>query len=336
MTARDTSQSRVLVIKMSSLGDIFHALPTTHSLKSGLGARLDWVVNSQYADTVACFGDVDRVIPFPRKRLLAGHAEFIRELQRERYDLVCDLQGLLKSAYVARRARAKRRIGASFCRELAHLFYRELAGPKNKDRHAVEECLDIVRYLGLEIDRSPPPLNFPDFETGLARPRVAFAPVSRWQTKDWPPEHFVHLGQDLQRERKASILIVGGPDEKPVCDGIAAKIGGACRSLAGETSIPELGGVLQAVDLLVAVDSGPVHIAAALGTPVLGLYGITDPVRTGPYGPQHRTISAEVNGSRHGDFRKATPENLIVMRSIEAGNVVAAALDMLPQPASLS
>jgi heptosyltransferase I len=321
--------SRILVVKMSSLGDLFHALPTVHSLKTATHASIDWLVNREYADTVACFKDVERVIAFPRRDPPAKLLGFRHALREREYDLAVDLQGLLKSAAVTLQARAARRIGPSFSRELAHLLYRENAGKKNKERHAVEECLDLLRYLELPIDMSPPPVSFPNCPVELPKPYVAIAPRSRWRTKDWTEAGFIALGRSIASRTGRRVCVLGGPPDAEACARIAEGIGPAALNLAGRTSIPELGGVLAQADLLVSVDSGPVHIAAALDTPVLGLYGITDPQRTGPYGDRHRVIRSPLAGRRHGDFRRETADNMSVMQAIQPETVITAALEML-------
>ena len=130
---------RILVIKLSSLGDVAHALPAVRALKERTGADIDWVVQPEYAPLLACCPDVARTIAFPRRNVARGFFPFLRELRREKYDVVVDLQGLLKSAVAARLARGRRRVGPAWAREGAHHFYdaqpARAAGPR---RHAVE------------------------------------------------------------------------------------------------------------------------------------------------------------------------------------------------------
>ena len=295
MSEETAAELRVLVVKLSSLGDLFHALPAVHELKAGLPARIDWVVQREYAELAACcFADVERVIAFDRHRSLTGLPAFLRQLRAERYDLVLDMQGLLKSALVARFARAKRRLGPSFRREGARLFYDAVAGPRNKARHAVDENLDMARYLGLK----PGPAHFavraPTWHTDHPRPRVALAPASRWPSKNWPPAAFAALARHLQRDYGASIFLLGSPGDRAVCDAVARELKGAVENTAGRTRLVEMAGLLAGMDLLVSNDSGPVHMAAAFGTPALVLFGPTDPARTGPYGEKHRVLLAEV------------------------------------------
>jgi ADP-heptose:LPS heptosyltransferase len=163
---------KTLIVKLSSLGDLFHALPAVHNLKVGLGTRLDWAVAEEYAGLAGCFTDVDRVIAFPRRRFFAGFGSFAGELRRESYDRVIDLQGLLKSALVTCLARGKEKIGPSFHREGSRLFYSSVAGPRDRSRHAVEENLDVIGHLGIERLEPAFPVRFPAREPSLPAPRI--------------------------------------------------------------------------------------------------------------------------------------------------------------------
>lgn len=283
---------RILVVKLSSLGDLFHALPAVHVLKQELGVSVDWVTQTNYVDLVRCFTDVDRVIGFPRRGFLGQAGPFLRALRRDHYSHVIDLQGLLKSAFVSRLARADLRIGPSFAREGSRWFYTVVAGEADKERHAVEEALDVVRYLGLREHQPAFPVRFPRKALDEPRPRVALIPRSRWATKNWPAENFVAVARGLQDKAGATVFLVGGPDDTDVCGEIEARLAGRVVNACGRTSLVELGSLLQEMDLVVSVDSGPMHMAAAVGRPVLAVFGATDPKRTGPYGPAHRVILA--------------------------------------------
>ncbi len=286
---------RILVIKLSSLGDLFHALPAVHCIKRGTGAELDWVVQTDYVDLVRCFTDVDRVIPFHRRAFLANISSFLRDIRAHDYDLVIDLQGLWKSALASCMARGGRKIGPSFHREGTWLVYSSVAGPRNRKRHAVEEMMDVVRYLDLPVLDPVFPVAFPLQKLEEPRPRVALMPFSRWPSKNWPLSSFLKLGKELREQMNASIFVVGGPDDAAECKVLAKQL--FARNMAGELSLPELGGFLMKMDLVVSNDSGPMHMAAAVGTSVLALFGPTDPVRTGPHGDIHRAMSVSLKCS---------------------------------------
>jgi heptosyltransferase I len=281
---------RILVIKLSSLGDLFHALPAVHNLKTALNASVDWVTQEEYVDLVKCFTPVDRVIPFHRKTFFRSFASFMRELRAFEYDYIVDLQGLLKSAVVAGLARGKTRIGPSFSREGARLFYSAVAGKRDKSRHAVDENLDVVRYLGLGVTPHEFPVKFPAAGLTEKRPRIAILPVSRWQTKTWPADRFAEVAKILGKKTNATFFLLGGAGERDVCDRIASILGSAAVNMAGKTSMSETGGLLKEMDMLISNDSGPVHMAAAVGTPVLAIFGPTESLRTGPFGGKHCVV----------------------------------------------
>lgn len=324
------SVRRILVVKLSSLGDLFHALPAVHNLKAVSGATVDWLVQPEYADLVGCFTDVDRTIVFPRRGILSVGPEFLADLRRERYDLVVDLQGLLKSALPARMADGALRIGPSFHREGSRLLYDAVAGPRNKERHAIEENVDIVRHLGWPELPIEFPVRFPPQPAPGVSPRVVMVPASRWATKNWPVEGFVEVAEDLL-VRGATVVLAGGSAERAACEAIAGALGARpnLKNLAGRTTLLELGGLLQHAQLAITVDSGPMHMAAALGVPVLALFGPTDPVRTGPYGPKARVLTTARLPCQPCFLGQCDRGDLACMRRIFPSQVLAAALEML-------
>lgn len=283
---------RILVIKLSSLGDLFHALPAVHSIRSGMQGRVDWVTQTEYVELVRCFTDVERVIPFSRRKFFRGLPALWSEIRAESYDLVVDLQGLLKSGIVTAMARARRKVGPAYWREGARIFYPEVGGSLNRNRHAVDQALDLVKHLGLPVLRAEFPVEFPEPELPGDRPRVAMVPVSRWESKNWPPGAYAELAALLRDRCGVSVVLIGGAADRATCDEIAAAAGDGVENLAGRLSLPETGGVLKQCELVISNDSGPVHMAVAVGTPTLAIFGPTDPVRTGPYGSLHRVVRA--------------------------------------------
>ncbi|MBQ3811465.1 MAG: hypothetical protein II839_11670, partial [Kiritimatiellae bacterium] len=207
------ARSRILVVKLSSLGDTLHALPAVAEIAKRLDAEVDWAVQPAFAPLVERFACVTRVVRVPRPSETRAWMRALRALHRAPpYDLVLDMQGLLKSALVARAARSPRRVGPSFAREGSSLFYTETAGPRNRERHAVEECLDTVRALGFEPPAEPAfPLRVPDVDPDALAPelaprpgpRIAVAPFSRWATKNWPAASFAEAIRLLAEERGA-------------------------------------------------------------------------------------------------------------------------------------
>lgn len=319
---------RVLVIKLSSLGDLFHALPAVHSLKVSSGAVIDWVTQTEYVDLVRCFTDVNRVIAFERRRFLPRLGAFLRDLRRDRYDLVIDLQGLLKSGLTAFLARGGERIGPPFHREGSALFYSRVAGVR-RDGHAVARNLDVVRALGAEPLAESFPVRFPEYRLDGAGPRVAIVPSSRWASKNWPAASYGEVAAALKQLARASVYLVGSPADAAVCGEVARAAGGGVTDLAGRTSLLEMGGLLQRMDLVIGNDSGPIHMAAAVGTPVLAVFGPTDESRTGPYGPRHRVMADPALLCRPCFRRTCLRRVTGCMRGITPQAVTGAALEML-------
>jgi lipopolysaccharide heptosyltransferase I len=287
---------KILVIKLSSLGDLFHALPAVHNIRRGLNAEIHWVTHDEYKDLVSCFSDVSRVIGFPRRDFRKQFVRFWKDLRQEPYDLILDFQGLFKSGFTAFLAQGARRIGPSFHREASAIFYNAIAGHMDRSRHAVDECMDIARFLGVSCLRQEFPVCFPPHDLPHPHPRVAVLPVSRWPTKNWPAEAFVEVARRLRQERPATIYLLGSSADRPVCDRMAQSLpADAVVNLAGTLSLPETGAVLREMDLLISNDSGPVHMAAVVGTPALVVFGPTNPARTGPYGNGHRVVSTALD-----------------------------------------
>ena len=285
---------RILIIKLSSLGDVFHALPTVHMLRTAYPeATIDWVAHTAYQPLISCFLDVDNSIAFPRNSYVRDARTFLQTLRQQKYDLILDLQGLLKSSLVARLAKGKRKIGPSFCREGSRFLYHATAGRPNFERHAVEQILDVVDYL--EIPRSAPvfPISFPQYQPP-GSPHVVIAPASRWPSKNWPPERFAAVAQQLQQEYHAHIAVIGAPGEEDICQSAYQQLSSNSQNHAGQTSLVEMGSIIASADLLIANDSGPVHMAAAVGTPSVVLFGPTDPVRIGPYGTGHQILTPAI------------------------------------------
>lgn len=322
-----SSAKRVLIVKLSSLGDLIHALPTIHCLKVGLPASITWVVNATYAPLLEYATDVDEVIPFDRERPVRGLWGMISELRRREFDLVIDLTGLFKSALISRLARGKLCVGPSYAREFSWLFYQQQVGSRDLNRHAVERYLDVVRALGLDEGDRAFPLMFPpsSLPADGSQPVVVLIPSARWPAKLWPATSFADLAARLRRE-KVRVVMVGG--ELPSAGDPLVGLEGVI-DLRGRTSLAELGAVLERADLVIANDTGPMHLAVALGRKVITLMGPTDPRRTGPYGTGHRILSTFPPCSPCFSKVCRNPAGQICLRNLPPAEVCAAAIAML-------
>lgn len=323
---------RILVVKLSSLGDIAHALPAVRALKERTGASIDWVVQPEYAALLSHCPDVERTIEFPRRHFVRGLFLFLLALRRERYDAILDLQGLMKSALVARMARGRMRVGPAWAREGANRFYdaqpARVEGPR---RHAVEELMDVVNVVAPGADIAPEPrLTFSEAESdGHPGPHIAFAPFSRWETKDWPIEKFAELGRRLAAEMGCRIAIVGGRENEAQGETLARQIGERARNLCGKTDLPGLCSLLKSMDLLVTVDSGPMHWADAMGVPLVAIFGATDPARTGPYRQLDHVVAKEGLACRPCHARICARGDLACLRTLDAERVYQEVLALL-------
>lgn len=292
---------KILVVKLSSLGDIAMAAPVVQQLQARTGAQLDWVVQPEYAPLIAAMPFVGRVIPFPRRQLWKRFFPFLLALRREAYDVVVDLQGLLKSALPARLARLNRggrRVGPAFAREGAGRFYDAVPAAVAR-KHAVAELLDIAALVAqtpLDAAFAPVGLDLPDVPLGndhATGPCVVFTPFSRWHTKNWAPENFVRLGRRLAAEMGCRMYILGGRGDAPAGAAMAEAIGPAAENACGRWNLLEMCAVLMQADVVVGVDSGPLHWADALGVPLVAVFGATDPARTGPFQQLDHVVAVE-------------------------------------------
>jgi len=284
MQKADDGVRQLLVVKPSSLGDVVHGLVVVQALhRARPEVAVDWVVRSEWAPLVAHSGLVRRIYEFRRLAGMGAFLSLVREIRRTFYDAVWDLQGLARSAVLTGFARARRRIGRRDAREGAFLAYRERVGffqKQAREEHAVELLAHFLPTLGVPASVTGDvdwPLSFR--ETEEKTPCIALCPEARGPGKEWP--HFPELAQELLRSASFPsewrIRVLGSrqdPDFAPHP---------RLEDRRGRTEVVELLSLLRSARCVVANDSGPVHIAASLRTPVLGLYGRTSPRRFGPY-----------------------------------------------------
>lgn len=295
---------RILVVKLSALGDLLHAVPVAHRLSAHFGCPVDWVTQPEYVDLVACHRDVERVIAFPRKGGFADMRAFVRELRASSYDLVLDLQGLTKSGLVLGLSRGRRKIGTSHPRELAGWFAHETPAAQASTPHAMDRLFDSLRHLGIDPEPVDYSLDFPpgpEFPSGTLK--LAVAPRSRWPGKDWPAERFVELARSLVAQMDLEVYILGGPDDRELGEKMAVDIGEHAHNVCGRHPIVAMGGILRQMDCLLCNDSGPMHMGAAAGVPLVALFGPTDPAQTGPRGEGHLVLRPPAGPEGYPDHR---------------------------------
>ncbi len=327
---------KILVIKLSSLGDIAHAVPAIHAIQQRSGAQVDWVVQPEYAPLAAALPGINRIIPFPRRNFMRRLPAFLKDLRRERYDVIVDLQGLMKSAVVARLARGAWRVGPIWAREGAGLLYNANAGTLSSPRrHAVAELMEIADSIVPPEEQELPPveLEFTPFQMEEhPAPLIALAPFSRWETKNWPVEKFTAFGRRLVAETGGRIAIIGGGEDAAAGTAMAAQIGNSAVNYCGQTSLPELCALMKNLDLLISVDSGPLHWADLMGVPIVAVYGATDPVRTGPFYQPEGVVVKENLDCRPCHSRTCRRGDTACLNDLDVETVLAAALKRLRTP----
>jgi heptosyltransferase-1 len=302
---------KILIVRLSALGDIVHALPVLSAIKAAMpSAEVDWMVEENYAAILSITrGLRRRIIGRARNSFTTedavsfggalGYVQAVAHLRAQDYDVALDLQGLLKSAGWARSSGAKRIIGfdkANLREAQAATFYTETVTPPS-GVHVIQKNLSLLTALGITTSKVEMPLQ-PEAsaETLMAiqaagpKRYVVLNPGAAWPNKRWPPEQFGALAASMRDRAGLSSMITWGPSERDLADTIVAASSGAAIP-APPTSVADLAVLLREAALVVSGDTGPLHIAAAMGTPLVGLYGPTWPERNGPWDSNDVVIS---------------------------------------------
>lgn len=316
------SSSRILIIKMSSIGDVVHALPALATLRNRFPkADIAWVVEEKSYDILVNNPYLNQLILFDRKKIsrlfksghwLQGWTE-LRKLRKKltspRFDISIDLQGLARSAVIVFLAKAKQRIGCYGMRELSNLFS---LPPKsgNPNVHAVDRSLQVIQSLDKNIE------TIIEFPIVIAEPETRFADefLNQNQVSDtdtiiginlgashplklWPQDKFVELINQLQQENQYRVILFGASTDTAFADRICVSLKTQPINAVGKTKLRQLAALAKRCAVFVSGDTGPLHIAAAVGTPVVGLFGPDDPNKTGPYTEQKIILWKELECS---------------------------------------
>lgn len=310
----------ILIIKMSSLGDVLHALPTLYALRENCPkARIVWAVHENFSAVLPGKPYIDDIVYIDKKRLksLSYWRELRRTLHAYHFDVSFDLQGLAKSAIVAWNSGAKEKYGYWEMREGSFLVSKGLKGSHQYD-HVIERYLDTVRVLGGKVDAIEFPL--PDisvvqsamkqrvYTDGMQGNYIAIVPGARWVVKEWPLTYWQEFIRRVTNTGM-NVVLLGSRDDVVKGREIAAGVPSPrVFDYAGKTNLKELMAAIANAQLYISADTGPLHIANALKKELIALFGPTCPDRTGPYGGAdssyiHMLISPT---------SKATPEQPLV------------------------
>lgn len=303
---KKNSVKKILIVKPSSLGDVVHSLPFLNAMKSCFPkAEIHWVIAKGLEGLLEGHPMIDKLIIINKdlwKDL--SHAGstvkeirvLFRQLRHEKYDIVVDLQGLLRSGVITWATRAPLRIGFQEAREGSRFFYtkRVMGG---RDIHAVDRYMKVAAELGCDIHEIVFPL--PLFKKSAAQaetlaasgPYAVLVPGARWKTKIWPAESFGKVASMLPLRS----VVVGGSSDKVMAEKVASHSDEKTVSVVGQTGLKELIEIIRVAEVVITNDTGPMHIAAALNVPVIAIFGPTSPAKTGPYGIGHVVLQSKAD-----------------------------------------
>lgn len=286
----------ILIIKMSSLGDIIHALPSLYVLRKAYPhAKITWAVHPAFAGILPGKPWIDEIYLVDRKRIkqFSYWKQIWHDLHAQHFDLVIDLQMIAKSGIISFLSGGKEKIGYHDGREGSFLFSKPIAGP-HEHGHIIEQLLDVMRYLGCPVDKIEFPLKNLDKETktiktllknyGVHDSYVVLIPGTRGDYKKWPISYWGELAKKLATQGITTV-IAGSKGEMDMGKAIKTiSPSDYTVNLMGKTNLLELAALEKNAALHISSDTGPLHIANAVHTPIIALFGPTPPDRNGPYG----------------------------------------------------
>lgn len=291
---------RLLVIKLRAVGDVLLSTIVLRNLRLAFpGTQIDFLTEPPARDILAGSPDVNSLLLYDRTTMTG--LDLIRHVRKRRYDVVIDLFGNPRTALVTRLSGAKHRVGFRFRGRT--YAYTIVVNPRGGEVHNTQFNLDAIEAIGVEIQDRNVYFHFTpaderyvdDFLERFSlkgRVLVALNTGGGWYTKRWSLERFAELGDRIIGEFGSAIILPWGPGQIHEVQQVAAFMS-RTAVVPPATTLPQLGALLKRASLVVSNDSGPMHIAAAVGTPVLGIYGPTNPLLQGPYGRHHAIIRKE-------------------------------------------
>ena len=292
-----------LIVRLGALGDIVHTIPAAAALRAAYpGASIDWLVDARHREIVDLVTCIDRVIVL-ESPTIRGWIRATRELRFGHYAAALDFQGLMKSAVLARASGAQKVLGFSIwhLREKgARSFYTEsveVAAGEDGGRHVIHKNLRLLNGLGIAdpsvsfpLRSVPSPARDAIVRQSAGAPFALINPGAAWPNKRWSPERFGELALFLREIRGLLPFVLWGPGEESLAQSVVSASSGAAV-LAPPTGLTDLVEICRSASLMVSGDTGPLHIAAAVGTPIVSIFGPTDPERNGPWREEDIAIS---------------------------------------------
>lgn len=349
----------ILIVKTSAIGDVIHTLPALTALRRHAPqARIDWLIEEAAVEAVRGHQALDRLLVWHRRSSLERFRRgdrlavlyeirrLAKELRATRYDLLIDFHALLKTSLWVLLARAERKAG--FGRGMQHaegsyLFLNERVPAISMEVHALVRGLVLLKALGIPAEEVV--YDFPILEENQAeaqhllqaegirpgQPWVAIHPMALWDTKLWLPQRFAEVADRLLAQG-LPVAFTGGPGDREALDNICRAMTYRAVRLDGRTSLKTLAAVYRRATVLLSTDTGPMHLAAAVGTPVVALFGPTAPWRTGPYGKEHTVLRVGLDCSPCFHRRCLTDqyEEMACMRRIAVDQAIEAVMGKAP------
>ncbi|NQT10707.1 MAG: lipopolysaccharide heptosyltransferase II [Desulfobacteraceae bacterium] len=349
---------KILIVKLSAIGDVIHTLPALNAVRKQYpDAHITWLVEEAAYSVIKGHKALDRIIVSKRKtwlKGLAGHSclknireacGFIKELRDTQYDLILDFQALLKSGVLIGMARGGRKIGfdkGMEHQEHSYIFLNERVPPVDMEIHALTRGMLLLEAIGISSseveyniyisDKDRDAANDLLMKHGIKAPEflVAINPMAKWETKLWDNLKFSNLADRLIKQANADVIFTGSHEDSEAIEHIISNMKTRAANLAGRTDLKTLAALYEKTSIVVSTDTGPMHLAAAIGTPVVALFGPTAPWRTGPFGPGHKIIRADLECS---PCFKRQCKTIKCMKQISLDQVFDAAMSaiLLPQ-----
>jgi heptosyltransferase-1 len=349
LPANEKKQFRVLIVRLGAMGDILHALPAVTALRQAHPEwYLGWAAEPQWRDLLSAGNRsgrgpqmplVDRIHIVPAKqwarsplsgKTLGNIRAIRRELREAQYDVAIDLQGAVRSAVIARWAQASRLIGEDNPRErAARWFFHERVPTQGV--HVIEQAIEVVnRIAGEPLPYVPALLPVDEAArqkaAAIPRPFVLLNPGAGWGAKRWPIARYAEVARHLSAAGYGAV-INAGPGEETIGNELAGLLSGVSNVRMLQPTLSELIEITRQASLVIAGDTGPLHLACALGKPVVGIFGPTDPARNGPFGCEFRVLRHPESKRDHS--RRAEPEAGLL--TITPASVIEAAKELLKE-----
>ena len=344
----------ILIVKLSAIGDVIHTLPALNALRKQYpDAYITWLVEEAAYGIIKGHKALDRIIVSKRKTWLKGLAgrfclknfrevcSFVKQLRDTKYDIILDFQALLKSGVLIGLTRGGRKIGfdkGMDHQEHSYIFLNERVPPVDMEVHALIRGMMLLEAIGISSSEVEYNIYISDQDRDAAddllmqygikplKPLVAINPMAKWETKLWDNLKFANLADRLIEQANADVIFTGAQEDSKAIEDIISNMKAKAANLAGKTDLKTLAALYEKTSIVVSTDTGPMHLAAAVGTPVVALFGPTAPWRTGPFGLGHKIIRADLECS---PCFKRQCNTIDCMKQISVDQVLDAAMSVI-------